>query len=203
MKLVPETTKDFGFLKIFDLYTQTELENIWREILYLDYVLNLTTDDDPLRGKQLDGSSKMSGEGLFVDHVYTNREYSPILTYNRRLFLDEEINKNIRSTHPANDVLYKEINRDFTLLNRYTNTQEYRPHTDKAAFTAITVLLHKPEQITGGDFIFPDYDISFGCKHNSCIIFPSWVKHSVCRVESIEDGRRYSIAQLMLVGEVL
>ena len=93
MKLVPETTKDFGFLKIFDLYSQTELENIWREILHLDYVLDLTIDDDPYRGKQLDGTSKMSGEGLFVDHVYTNREYSPILTYNRRLFLDEEINK--------------------------------------------------------------------------------------------------------------
>ena len=33
MKLIPEKTKDFGYLKVFDLYSEEELKNIWNEIL--------------------------------------------------------------------------------------------------------------------------------------------------------------------------
>ena len=36
LKLIPEKTKDFGYLKVFDLYSEEELKNIWNEILNLD-----------------------------------------------------------------------------------------------------------------------------------------------------------------------
>ena len=205
MKLIPETIKDFGYLKIFDLYSDTELKSIWKEIFYLDWVMDKMDgqskiDMEDLRAPTDSGGSKMSGEGLFLDNIYRNREHSAILSSNRKLFTDEDINKSIRDTHPSNDNQYKCINRDLTLLNRYSNTQEYAPHTDSATFTAITILLHKPKQVAGGDFNFPDYDISFGCKNNSCLIFPSWVSHSVSKLRCFGEARRYSIAQLMFVG---
>ena len=207
MELIPETTKDFGYLKILDLYSEEELKNISKEISYLDYAMNkmklgsLQEDKDmmhDLRGKNQNGISKMSGEGLSIDSIYLDREYSAILTYNRKLFRDNNIVDSMAATHPANS-LYSSANRDMTLLNRYSNSQEYASHSDIAAFTAVTVILKKPENIKGGDLIFPDYNITFECENNSCIIFPSWVRHCVTSLESCCGAKRYSIAQLMYV----
>ena len=204
MKLVPIKERDFGYLKIFDLYSDAELKSMWKEISHLDYVMDKMDLQEEInikydRALTDSGDSKMSGEGLFLDQVYKNRAHSAILNYNRKLF-NEDICKSISSSHPANEGQYICVNRDLTLLNRYSNSHEYAPHTDTAAFTAITILLHKPKQVTGGDFNFPDYDISCGCENNSCIIFPSWVSHSVSKLRCFGAGRRYSIAQLMFVG---
>ena len=208
MKLIPEKTKDFGYLKVFDLYSEEELKNIWNEILNLDYIMNrmelgfLQEEKDEvnkLRGKHEGGLSKMSGEGLSLDKIYTNRDYSPILTHNRKLFVDKNIVNGMSAIHPANRDLYSAVNRDVTILNKYSNSQEYASHCDGAAFTAITVLLrYNHGKIKGGDFMLPDYNITFECKHNSCIIFPSWVNHCTTSLESVV-GRRYSIAQLMYI----
>ena len=206
MRIIPQTTKDFGYLMIFDLYSEEELKVIWNEILNLDYIMDRMElgfleeekkEVNNLRGKHDDGLSKMSGEGLTLDKIYANRDYSPILTYNRKLFVDEYIVNKITEAHPSNK-LYRSVNTDMTIVNRYSNSHQYDSHRDMAAFTGITVLLHKPEKIRGGDFTLPDYDITFEAKNNSCIIFPSWVNHCASSLES-DGGRRYSIAQLMYV----
>ena len=198
MKIIKDATKDFGYLKIFDLYSYEELDVIWKEIFHLDYIMDSVELGDR-RAIDKDGDSKMSGKGLFIDDIYFNREFSPILKYNRKLFTDENICNSIGDSHPANKVAYGCINKDSTILNRYSNFQEYLPHYDVATFSAITVLLHKPEKISGGEFKFTDYGVSFGCINNSCIIFPSWVQHSVGKLECLENSRRYSIAQLMYI----
>ena len=214
MKLVPGATKDFGYLKIFDLYSEEELKDIWNEISHLDYILEVDVKPEDVdrevmsdnsvreltrRARHADGTLKMTGDGLWVDNIYDNRDYSAILKHNRKVFTDKDIVKSFGETHPANKGTYYLVNKDATLVNRYCNTHKYFPHVDEAIFSAITILLYKPEKVRGGEFSFCDYDISFGCTHNSCIIFPSWVRHSVDSVECFENGRRYSIAQLMFV----
>ena len=216
MKLVPEATKDFGYLKIFDLYSEEELKDIWNEIFHLDYVMKVDSKPKDFtpelmsdqserelarRARHDDGTLKMTGDGLFIDRVYTYREYSPILTYNRKLFVDKDIVKNMGETHAANKGLYPLINKDVTLVNRYSNTDKYSSHKDDAIFTAITILLYEPEKVRGGEFFFSEYNISLGCTHNSCIIFPSWVNHCTTSLESVV-GRRYSIAQLMYITPI-
>ena len=42
MILTPKLTKDFGYLYIEDLYTDEELDQIWKEIKFLDYFLSQT-----------------------------------------------------------------------------------------------------------------------------------------------------------------
>lgn len=197
MKVIKETNKDFGYIRILDLYSKKELKDIWKEISYLDYVMD--TVEFPTDRAIEDGKSKMTGSGLFLDSIYINRSYSAILTYNRKLFIGD-IYKKMCAAHPANKIPYHNINKDATMLNRYSDSQEYLPHFDIATFTAITVLLHKPEKLKGGEFYFKDYDVSFGCINNSCVIFPSWVEHSVRRIECREDSKRYSIAQLMYIN---
>jgi len=199
LNVVPNRNKDFGYLKILDLYSSEELEDIWREVSYLDYIMD-TSDVETHRGVFKDGTSKMNGHGVFIDNVYTSRDFSSILKYNRKLFIDEDVLRGIDETNPANKASYPQINRDTTLLNRYRNSHKYSPHNDLSLFTAITVLLNDEENISGGEFIFSDYDISFECVNNSCVIFPSWVNHGVNELECAENSCRYSIAQLMYIS---
>ena len=94
MKLVPGATKDFGYLKIFDLYSEEELKDIWNEISHLDYILEVDVKPEDVerevmsdnsvreltrRARHADGSLKMTGDGLWVDNIYDNRDYSAIL----------------------------------------------------------------------------------------------------------------------------
>jgi hypothetical protein len=201
LKLIPKTTKDFGYLKIFDLYTEDELNDIWKEVFHLDYVMDLPKvqkDRGNSSAIDVNGMPKMNGRGAFLDSIYTDRDYSPILKYNRKLF-SKEVIESFSNTHPANKVSYPMVNGDTTLLNRYCNSQKYDSHSDQSSFTGLTVLIHDPEKVKGGRLSFTDYNITLGAKHNSCIIFPSWVAHSVSKLKSSEGGRRYSIAQLMFI----
>lgn len=201
MKLVPESHKDFGYLKVYDLYSKDELEKIWKEIFHLDYVMELEYwKEERAKGaaKDQDGNLQMSGDGIYLDSVYANREYSPILKYNRKVFRQECADA-ISKTHPANKDAYTCINKDRTILNRYSNSQNYSSHFDLASYTALTILLHNPKYIKGAELKFTDYDITFKPKNNSCIIFPSWVKHAVSPTKCSGDSKRYSIAQLMYI----
>ena len=202
MVVLQETNKDFGYLRILDLYSEKELKDIWKEISHLDYVMDTLPHlwkDSTGRAQTENGNSKMSGNGLYLAPIYSDRLSSAILTYNRKLFA-EDITQEMGETHPSNRIPYLCINKDVTILNRYLDSQEYLPHYDVAAFTAITVLLNNQEKIKGGELYFKDYDISFGCVNNSCVIFPSWVEHSVSNLKCSEDFSRYSIAQLMYIN---
>jgi hypothetical protein len=201
MKLMPKKTKDFGYLEIHDLYTEDELNDIWKEIFFLDYVMDLPKfrkERGESSANHDDGSPKMNGSGIFLDGLYAEREFSMILKHNRKLFSYEVI-ESVGKSHPANKVAYSMVNKDTTLLNKYRNSQEYAPHHDLASFTGLTVLMHQPEKIRGGEFSFPDYKINFGARHNSCVIFPSWVDHAVSKLHCFGDSRRYSIAQPMFI----
>ena len=200
MRLFPQSTADFGYLEIFDLYSKKQLDQIWREIAHLKYISDLDLskvireESSAVTGGK-NSQVKMSGDGVHLDSVYVNREYSAILQHNRKLFTNNNILKSFAKTHPAN-VVYKEVGSDFTIFNRYKNTQGYLPHKDQSSFTSITVLLQCPEKIKGGDLIFPDYDVTFAAKNNSCVLFPSWVDHCVTPLSCGGDAERYSIANL-------
>ena len=200
MKLVPERTADFGYLEIFDLYSKRELEKIWCEIAHLSYISSLPSvkairqDSSALTREEVP-KIKYSGDGLHLDNIYRQREYSAILECNRKLFTNKRILKAFEKTHSAN-ARYADVCSDFTIFNRYRNTQGYLPHADQSSFSSITILLNCPEKIEGGDLIFPDYDITFAPKNNSCVLFPSWVNHCVTPLSCKGDAVRYSIANL-------
>lgn len=201
MDLLPNTIDDFGYLCIENLYDEDELVYIWNEISNLDYILDVSFDDkdkkiyaDTHNGKDDQGISKMSGFGITLDTLYEQRQYSPILTLNRKLF-SPIISSVFMETHPANSC-YDTINEDFSLLNKYFKDQQYTRHRDSSSFSAITFFSRN--KIEGGELNFSDYNINFECKNNSCIIFPSWVQHNSNKVKS-EDRIRYSLAQFMVI----
>lgn len=204
MKITPVKEKDFGYVVIENLFSKDELESIWKEIFYLDHVMDLSKVKRIRSSNSRhdsDGKSVFTGDGVVVDSVYTDREYSPILTFNRRLWFDEVVNA-MSESHPANET-YGMCSADQTFLNRYKNYQGYGKHKDNASFTSITTLLHNPEQIDGGRFKFVDYNITFERANNVCIIFPSWVMHEAEEIKSLnlETGvRRYSVSMFSYNG---
>ena len=197
MKIIKETTKDFGYLQILDFYTEEELYWIWKEISYLDYIM-----ESPLERKQRrdqsawheNGTPKMTGKGVYINSIFQELDFSSIYTYSRKLFSEEVVNS-ISETHPSN--VFWMANCDNILLNRYQDSQEYAPHQDIASWTGLTVLLHEPENINGGELSFPDYDIPLGRTHNSMILFPSWVSHAVNKLQCSGNAKRYSITHFM------
>ena len=200
MKLVPQRTADFGYLEIFNLYSKKELEEIWCEISHLLYISDIPSvkterQDSSALTDEKNPKIKYSGDGLHLDGIYRNREYSAILKYNRKIFTNKNVLKAFGKTHPAN-VQYQTVESDFTVFNRYRCYQGYLPHSDQSSFTSITVLLQSPEKIKGGDLVFSDYDITIPPKNNYCVLFPSWVNHGVTPLSCKGDAMRYSIANL-------
>ena len=152
--------------------------------------------------KNVDGSPKMTGNGLMVDTIYNQRDYSSLLTFNRKIFMNQEnnIGKKFQETHPSN-VAYDRIVKDFTTLNRYSYGDQYDAHFDYASFSAITFFSLSKKEMLGGELVFTDYDISFKFVDNFCVIFPSWVQHHATKVES-KDVFRYSLSQFGVIDYI-
>jgi len=179
--------KDFGYVVIDNLFSEDELNDINNELIHLDYIMNLKSVKD-IRLK--DGAEGLlNGDGLTLDNVYANRDYSSILKYNRKLW-SEEVVELFCSSHPAN-IHYALCNLDSTFINRYTDSQGYKAHRDVSSFSSVTTFLKGG--ISGSKFIFPEYNIEIETKHNQCIIFPSWVLHEATAIQT-EGGTRYSMA---------
>lgn len=203
MKIHKNRLDDFGYIYIEDLYTKKELQSIKKEIENMTWMMDNVPSIQEARNQHSarteNDEFKMTGNGLLVDRVYTKREYSPMLKYNRKIFKGE-IKKALETSHPAN-VAFDLSTQDFTMLNKYTHKNEYVSHKDLAAFTAITFLSLDNKKMVGGDFMFTDYDKTFKFKDNYCVLFPSWVSHHCTKLES-KDSVRYSMAQFSVVSYV-
>jgi len=187
VKITSYKTKDFGYIVIDNLFPDNELNDIWNELTHLDSIMNLQSVKN--RRRQDAALDLFSGDGLTLDNVYMNRDYSSILKYNRKLWSDEIVEA-FCSAHPSN-VHYSLCNLDSTFINRYRDSQEYKSHRDVASFTSSTVFVKG--DVAGGEFIFSEYDIEIECKNNQCVVFPSWALHAVKEVKT-KEGARYSMA---------
>lgn len=191
---------DLGILLIDNLYSEHELKGIWYEIDHISYIMDNSFNENE-KGKRrethnavnADGTSLMTGFGMTLDTFYKEREYSSILSLNRRLASDEVklAMCNINGENSA----YNLVNQDHTLLNKYKVGETYKSHKDSSAFSALTFLAK--DKINGGGLDFPEYNLSVPFKSNSCIIFPSRALHNTQSFES--DVDRYTIVQFMSI----
>jgi len=189
--------RQLEYILVENFYDQKELNLIWKEIEFLKpKLLPPDKTNSAMRG---DGTSKKNNEGIFLDDVYANRDVSDILQLNRKLWANEILNyaENISPWWR----LLRISNHDNTLLNYYENSGYYEPHTDKAVISAVTVLYKEPCNFTGGELVFPEYNVTINCKSNTLVIFPSVVEHGVKPVklvkDNIENSGRFSIAQFV------
>ena len=66
----------------------------------------------------------------------------------------------------------------------YADGEYYKPHTDyRSSYVIFTYFNKQPKKYTGGELYFPQYgNYHFKCEHNTLILAPAYVKHSVKKV---------------------
>ncbi len=139
-------------------------------------------------------------KGAFVDEIYAKREFSDILTINRKMFdiLDK--------VEESSDYWYFKnmgINSDYTLISHYKGEGEYyNSHFDYTYVTILSWFFEEPKNFTGGNIRFTNYDIEIPVSNNLTVMFPGVIEHEVSKTEVLEGiipgptTGRYVMAQL-------
>ncbi len=176
---------------IHDYYDKTEEKLIWQEIEFLNQPGKLLTPD-----KTGDENASLNKVGIFLDDLYHHNEFrklSNILTFNRKIFLINDLLKeNIFSKY------LMICNHDLTLLSYYGDKSYYKSHYDNFTVSSVTTFWKTPKKFEGGNLIFTEYNYIPELNHNSTIIFPSCEWHSVSPIILEQDdgiSGRYSINQ--------
>jgi len=170
-----------------DIYTEEELNNIYQELIYLQPKL---LDPSQTSSAKINGSYIKNNSGVFLDVVYGVREFSYILTHNRKLFSKECI-RQVSRVHPSY-ATFNSLNRDETLVSYYEDGGYYGPHRDLASITILNWIHLNPKNFTGGEFIFSEYNIKIEPKNNTGVIFLSCYEHCVNPVLIINKDIPYS-----------
>ena len=190
MKLIFNRVKNLSYVTIENFFNAQELKKVLNEVTELKKFC--VKENKTFSAREIDNTILKTGEGVFLDkHYYENRNSSPILQANRKIFSKEIVH------HLENfDVLFKEViesNEDNTLLNYYSSGQEYKPHIDSARISVITFL--RLGEFSGGGFLFPEQQHVVEPLHNMAIIFPSVALHAALPIQG--EGTRVSIAQFI------
>ena len=178
-------------LIIDNFYSETELKEIKNELKLLSAVaeLKIFVNTSPAADEQ--GNIKQKSNSLFLDDLYAGkRDLSKILNINRKLFSEEVRTKLVEKNLFYEHIFHSDF--DTTLLNFYGPTDYYKPHRDATCFTALTFF--KLEEFSGGNLVFPEYEIKIEAVENRLVIFPGFVLHGS---EEVTKGIRVSMAQFI------
>jgi predicted 2-oxoglutarate/Fe(II)-dependent dioxygenase YbiX len=193
-----ETINNCPIAVVDNFYDVKELEKINTELHLLYALGKLNIFNNICAAKNQENEVYQKSTSFFLDVVYNNkRDASNILTINKKLFLNEElkeslINKNLFFKH-----IFTE-NRYSTLLNFYKTGDYYKTHRDSCFFTAITFF--KLENFSGGNLVFPEYDVSIEAVENRMVIFPGFMLHTA---EEVKSGIRVSMSQFINYNSML
>jgi|SaaInlStandDraft_6_1057023.scaffolds.fasta_scaffold31986_4 hypothetical protein len=193
-------TEPFPLLTITNLFSEEERALIFNEIKFLGKGDKLLPPAKTGSACNEEGTVyEKNTKGVSVDQVYSDPEYrrfSDILNINRNVF-DRGIMQNLDSWFFKN----LEVNFDGTIVSYYGEGSYYKPHKDNASLTALSWFYEEPKYFTGGDLVFPDYNITIPTSLNTTIMFPSCIKHEVTETHLDKEHRgmgrgRYVMAQL-------
>lgn len=175
------------YVIVDNFYPQDQLLEIKEELDALKPFSGLSHTTGAAEGKK-------TGTSLIVDYHYLeDREKSKLLTYNRRIFNDDLVEKACTL-----NAFFKHIHlcdEDWTLLNYYNDGDKYNAHTDSCIITGLTFF--KQGDFKGGDLQFNDFDETVPFVDNRLLLFPSCISHLTTPVEAAQGSYRVSVAQFL------
>ena len=194
----------FPYVVIDNVYDDSELDLIWKELDYLmegdkfnlPHVVESATSKDVILKKNM---------SLWLDDVYPDRRYSNILRCSRKLYESIEFIWSrseswwFRSLLGSLDVL----DQDTTLISYYDQEDYYKAHYDKGILTCLTWLYREPKAFDGGDFILnatmndkkhllndtTDSE-TVELKNNRTVMFPGIIPHQVTPIKMKHKGKK-------------
>lgn len=185
-----EIFKDpFPHIIVKNFYSQDELNLIWEELNFLNKPGKLQTPDLYHAGvDKSNGQYLTTHKAITLDYCYaSNRNLSNILTVSQKLFDHGILNIFANEFSFAKRILY--ANYSYTKVRYYHDKDEYAPHEDITfEYLAFSYFNKSPKKFSGGELYFPDHNnYEFNCENNSLILFPSYIKHGVRKVNIKES----------------
>jgi len=179
----------FNFVVFENIFNEEELGKIWIEVTFLSDFNKLKNEQQ--LGSAYEGNKLLKkGYGIWLDEMYTNRHTSNYLRLYKKPFSCEEMDDYFKQDYTLN--LFRNTNRDNTLINYYADSNYYEPHLDNACYSYVFWLFREPRMFTGGEFYFPDIDCELSAASNCGVLFPSWAKHGVKQIENNVDGTEFA-----------
>lgn len=191
--IIKNRIKPFHHTIIYDYYTKEEEDLVWKELEFLN-------KPGKLLGPKLTGDPNSSPNkiGGFLPDLYENLNFSNIFTINQKIYkIKNSIAANIFSGHFNNPNLASDI-----MISYYENKSYYKEHHDESILSAVLTFWKMPKKFIGGNLRFPKYQYTPKMKHNTLILFPSFVRHEVTEVHMENDdgiNGRYTINQFFYV----
>ena len=170
---------EFPYIIIDNMYNESELELIWKELDLFNSGNFLLSPSQSYSATNENGDFLKQNGSIILDHVYKNRNVSPILNCNRKIF-DVKIT-DVCKKHWALRMAGS-ATRDGTVLSYYENTDYYDFHYDASHITILTHFYKEPKSFSGGDVVFEN-NMKYKIKNNRSIMFPGTVNHSVEKIE--------------------
>jgi len=177
----------FPHLIAENFYDEEELELIWE---VLD---SITEEQKFLPPGHVHGASAYKDDRLVfltnhkairLNDFYNEKPYSNIFKLFKKKF-DQQFANSFANRFPQFLSLTDLENSHCLVKARYyADGEYYKPHTDyRSSYAIFTYFNKQPKKYTGGDLYFPQYgNYHFKCEHNTIILTPAYVKHSVKKV---------------------
>lgn len=190
-----------GIAIIEDFYDDNELKLIWKELDYLNSKGKFLPPEKTGAARDPKGNIVKRNKGLFLDEFYANRNFSNILSINRKIWtVIQDLEKD--------SLFFRYLiscNADATLVSYYENNDYYKKHTDTSVYTILSYFYKEPKKFSGGNLILTDYDVDIEVKNNMVICIPSILFHEVSPIimeqEFLNKGYgRYCMAQFLFIG---
>jgi hypothetical protein len=179
---------------IYDLFDDIQVSSLIQEAKDIAGRYNEKEAATLLKGDPHNlGVIEQYGTKVFViDNVMPNGIIRNLCWSLPRLFFLNVIEK----TYLTNN--FFSVSNDKLYLQLYKNGDSYPIHRDCSTFSIVYVFYGNPQsKIDGGKLKFDDHDYEPYLKHNSCILFPGWINHSVSKIECDETNFRISLSQFM------
>ena len=179
------------YIYLEDFYTAEQAEHVTAELAQLQ---PLAVDPAVLLAAQDELGPMRTGHGLFLNKYYhIHSGYSSILDINRQVFSETVLaagrDLSIHWEH------LRRSNADATMVNFYSNGEEYRPHRDSCVFTALVFM--GLGEFEGGDFELADYGLRIPFRPNTGIIIPGCATHTAHPITADPGNYRVSIANFI------
>jgi len=201
MSKITVHTHPFHYIVVEDLWNDVEHKDILNEMLNFESKGLFLDPSESQSAKDDDGKDLKKNKAIFIDSIFHNRDFSSILTKNRKLF-DVLDDKKMKESWFFDAAVYDE---DTTLVSYYENSDYYEPHRDKAVVTVLSYFFKEPQTFKGGDITFTDFNLTFKVRNGLTIIFPSNIKHEVSMInlDKKYQGKqkgRFCMTQFLLCG---
>lgn len=201
-------TDIFPRIVIDDFFTSEEYTEVFNEINLLSKYFQ--DPEDTGAAKEIDsGRLLKDNKAIFLNDVYKDLKFSYIHTALNKIYCNEILDVITKSQEYYFNLLWKDTNRDNTLISYYEDSQYYEPHKDSSLFTALVWLWEEPKSFAGGDLnlFYCENTYKHPVQNNQCLIFPGRVFHGVdpvkMNIKDMNQGKgRYTLSKFIAINDV-